>query len=120
MVHVTQVSLLLSGDLRCTKQRQRHLKAMLLPKHPKSKHLSFDPKRKLPKKMTMSKVTIYIGVKRFDEEDLKPYRGKHLPIAVPTNATYATILEKAIAKWKAFDRRFDTTKSMSYSMTMQH
>ena len=57
------------------------------------------------------KVTINIGLKRFDDEDLTTVRGKHLPIAaVPANATYATILEKSVGKWKAFDRRFETTK----------
>jgi len=40
-------------------------------------------------------VTINIGLKRFDDEDLKTVRGKRRPIAVPANATYATILEKS-------------------------
>ena len=55
-------------------------------------------------------VTIKTGLKRFDDEDLKTVCGKHLPIAaVPATATYATILEKSVAKWKAFDKRFETT-----------
>ena len=68
----------------------------------------FRTKKKAPKENDNMEVTINIGLKRFDDEDLKTVRGKHLPIAVPANATYATILEKA--KWKAFDRRFETAK----------
>ena len=70
----------------------------------------FRSKKKASKKDDDMEVTINIGLKRFDDEDLKTVRGKRLPIAVPANATYATILEKAEAKWKAFDRRFETTK----------
>ena len=70
----------------------------------------FCSKKKAPKKDDIKEVTINIGLKRFDDEDLKTVRGKRLPIAVPANATYATVLEKAVAKWKAFDRRFDTAK----------
>ena len=70
----------------------------------------FRSKKKAPQKDDNVEVTINIGLKRFDEADLKTIRGKRLPIAVPANATYATILEKAVAKWKAFDRRFETTK----------
>ena len=70
----------------------------------------FRSKKKAPKKDDNVEVTINIGLKRFDEEVLKTIRGKRLPIAVPANATYATILEKAVAKWKAFDRRFETSK----------
>ena len=70
----------------------------------------FRSKKKAPKKDDDMEVTINIGLKRFDDEDLKTVCGKHLPIAaVPANATYATILEKSVAKWKAFDKRFETT-----------
>ena len=55
-------------------------------------------------------VTINIGLKRFDDEDHKTVRGKRLPIAVFANARDATILEKAVASWKAFDGRLETTK----------
>ena len=57
-------------------------------------------------------ITIKIGLKRFDDEDLKTVRGKRPPVAVPATATDAATLEKAVAKtkWKAFDRRFETTK----------
>ena len=70
----------------------------------------FRSKKKAPKKDDNKEVTINIGLKRFDDEDLKTVRGKRLPIAVHANATYATILEKAVAKWKAFDRRFEKAK----------
>lgn len=70
----------------------------------------FRSKKKAPKKDDNIEVTINIGLKRFDDEDLKTVRGKRLPIAVPANATYTVILERAVAKWKAFDRRFETTK----------
>ena len=70
----------------------------------------FRSKKKAPKKDDIKEVTINIGLKRFDDEDLKTVRGKRLPIAVHANATYATILEKAVAKWKAFDRRFEKAK----------
>ena len=72
--------------------------------------MSFTQRKKPPKKDDNLDITINIGLKRFDEEDLKTIGGKHLPIAVPASATYATILEKAVAKWKAFDRQFETTK----------
>ena len=68
----------------------------------------FRSKKKASKKDENTEVIINIGLKRFDDDDLKTVRGKRLPIAVPANATYATILEKAVAKWKAFDRRFET------------
>lgn len=60
----------------------------------------FCSKKKAPKKDDNKEVSINIGFKWFE----------CLPIAVPANATYATILEKAVAKWKAFDRQFQTTK----------
>ena len=54
-------------------------------------------------------VTINIGIKRMDNDDLKTIRGKRLPITVSKTATYANIREKGIEKWKAFDRKFDSS-----------
>ena len=70
----------------------------------------FRTKKKASRKDQDIEVTINIGLKRFEEDDLKTIRGKRLPINVPQNASYSTILEKAVAKWKAFDRRFKTDK----------
>ena len=54
-------------------------------------------------------VTINIGIKKMDNDDLKTIRGKRLPITVSKTATYANIREKGIEKWKAFDRKFDSS-----------
>ena len=70
----------------------------------------FRSKKKAAKKDDNMEETISIGLKRFDDEDHKTARGKRLPIAVLANVIDATILEKAAASWKAFDRRFETTK----------
>ena len=70
----------------------------------------FRTKKKAVKKDDNIEVTINIGLKRFDEEDLKTIRGKRLPVRVPQNASYGTVLEKAVSKWGAFDRRFDADK----------
>ena len=52
-------------------------------------------------------VTINIGQKMFVDGDFKTIWGKKLPVSVPRNATYALVLQKAIEKWKAFDRKFN-------------
>lgn len=52
-------------------------------------------------------VTINIGQKLFVDGDFKTIWGKKLPVSVPRNATYALVLQKAIEKWKAFDRKFN-------------
>ena len=105
-VHVAQVSLLLLEDQRPTMSFESYVTA----KSSEKQACEFHSKKKAPQKADNVEVTINIGLKRFNEEDLKTIRGKHLPIAVPANETYATILEKAVAKWKAFDRRFESTK----------
>ena len=83
---------------------ENHLKSL------RSRHLNFAQRKKASKKDDNMEVTIKTGLKRFDDEDLKTVRGKRPPVAVPANATGAAILEKAVAKWKAFDRRFEATK----------
>jgi hypothetical protein len=55
-------------------------------------------------------VTINIGLMKFVGDDLKPVWGKRLPIVVAKTSNYHTILEKAIEKQKAFNRKFDTAK----------
>ena len=45
------------------------------------------------------------------KEELKTVRGKRLPICVSQSANYHAIREKAISKWCAFGRSFDSTKS---------
>ena len=55
-------------------------------------------------------VTINIGLMKFVGDDLKPVWGKRLPIVVAKTSNYHTILEKAIEKQKAFNRKFDTDK----------
>ena len=59
---------------------------------------------------TNETVTINLGIKRLENFDLKTIRGKRLPIMVPRNATYKTILEKGIEKWTAYDRNFNALK----------
>lgn len=44
---------------------------------------------------------------RINGNDLKPVWGKRLPIVVPKNSNYHSILEKAVEKYKAFNRKFD-------------
>jgi len=56
-----------------------------------------------PKKVKVSElVTINIGLKKLVDDDLKSVWGKRLPISVPKSANYKLILEKGIAKYKAF------------------
>lgn len=52
-------------------------------------------------------VTIFIGRKHFVDDRLKTIWGKRLPITIPSKANYATVLEKALEKWKAFDCHFN-------------
>ena len=52
-------------------------------------------------------MTITIGRKHFIDGKLKNVWGKRLPITVPKSASCSFILEKALNKWKAFDRNFD-------------
>lgn len=66
----------------------------------------FRPKKKV-KVNPDEIVTINIGQMRNSGNDLKPIGGKRLPIQVPKSASYARILSKGIAKWVAFDRKFD-------------
>ena len=93
-VHVAQVSLLLLEDPRPTMSFESNVTA----KSSEKQACEFRSKKKAPQKGDNMEVTINIGSKRFNEEDRKTICGKHLPIAVPANATYTTILEKAVAK----------------------
>ena len=52
-------------------------------------------------------VTINIGLMKIVSDDLKPVWGRRLPIVVAKNSNYRSILEKAVEKYKAFDRKFD-------------
>eukprot|EP00794_Sanderia_malayensis_P018331 gene18331-20153_t len=45
--------------------------------------------------------------KHFVDKRLKTIWGKRLPITIPSKATYATVLEKALEHWKAFDCHFN-------------
>ena len=56
-------------------------------------------------------VTINIGQKKFVDDDFKTIWGKKLPVSVPRNASYALILERAVEKWTAFDRKFNSEDS---------
>ncbi|EDO29961.1 predicted protein [Nematostella vectensis] len=47
-------------------------------------------------------VVISIGLKVWDEDELKEKKRKRLPLKVPQNATYALLLEKAKEKWQNF------------------
>lgn len=73
----------------------------------------FCSKKKAPKKDDNKEVTINSGLKRFDDEDLKTVRGKRLPIVVPANATYATILEKQWPSGRHLTGDLRQPKSMS-------
>jgi len=76
----------------------------------------FRSKKKASKKDDNMEVTINVGLKRFNDEDLKTVRGKRLPITVLANATYATKLEKAVAKWKARRLTGDLRQPQSMSL----
>ncbi len=52
-------------------------------------------------------VTINIGMKRLVDEALKNVHGKRLPLTISKDSNYAHILEKAVPKFKAFDRNFN-------------
>lgn len=66
--------------------------------------------KKRPKLQEDEQVTIMIGMKQFIADDLKTIRGKRLPIIVPKTATYSILLDKAMLKYQAFDRKFDAMK----------
>ena len=71
---------------------------------------TFRSKKKSKSDEAEKEVVINIGLKQLCEEEIKIIRGKRLPLSVPQSATYKLILEKAVKKWKAFDRRFDASK----------
>ena len=63
------------------------------------------PVKKKPK---VEDVTVNIGLKKMVEGNLKTTLGKRLPITVSRNAAHCQILERAVAKWAAFDRSIDS------------
>ena len=71
----------------------------------------FEATKKKKAKTKNPDVTINIGLKKFVDGDFKTIWGKKLPISVPRNATYALILERAVEKWTAFDRKFNSEDS---------
>ena len=71
----------------------------------------FEATKKKKGKSTNPDVTINIGQKKFVDGDFKSIWGKKLPVSVPRNATYALILERAVEKWTAFDRKFNSEDS---------
>ena len=71
----------------------------------------FEATKKKKGKSTNPDVTINIGQKKFVDGDFKNIWGKKLPVSVPPNATYALILERAVEKWTAFDRKFNSEDS---------
>ena len=72
------------------KRKAMSFESYVMAKSSEKQACEFRSKKKAPKKDDKVEVTINIGLKRFDEEDLKTIRGKRLPIAVPANATYTT------------------------------
>jgi len=62
-------------------------------------------KKKKGKEKSAQNVTITTGLMKHDSSSssLKKVWGKKLPITVPSDATYSVILDKAVAKWKAFN-----------------
>ena len=64
---------------------------------------NFKVTRKLAKTF---EATINIALMEYILSELKPVRGSSLPLKIPTNASYIEILNAAIAKREAFDRRF--------------
>ena len=71
----------------------------------------FEARKKKKGKSTNPDVTFNIGQKKFVDGDFKNIWGKKLPVSVPRNATYALILERAVEKWTAFDRKFNSEDS---------
>ena len=71
----------------------------------------FEATKKKKAKSKNPDVTINIGQKKFVDGDFKTIWGKRLPISVPRNATYALILERAVEKWTAFDRKLNSEDS---------
>lgn len=72
---------------------------------------AFRPKKK--RKVGDNKdemVTINIGMMKMVDDDLKPVWGKRLPVVVSKTSNYRSILEKAVEKYKAFNRKFDASK----------
>lgn len=55
-------------------------------------------------------VTINIGLMKIVGNELKAVWGKKLPVVVPKTSNYRSILDKAVEKYKAFDRKFDDTQ----------
>lgn len=55
-------------------------------------------------------MVINIGLKELCDVGLKTIRGKRLPLRVPQSATYDVILQKAVQKWSAYDKKFDASK----------
>lgn len=71
---------------------------------------AFRSKKKVNKDDN-KEVIINIGLKQLCEVGLKTIRGKRLPLRVPQSATYAMLLEKAVQKWSAFDKKFDGSQN---------
>ena len=79
----------------------------------------FKPKtRKLSSAMAVKEATINIGLMEYVAEEegdvLNPVRGSSLPLKVKTNAGYDEILEAALKKREAFDRKFCHTMHRGY------
>ena len=55
-------------------------------------------------------VSVNIGIKVMSSNGLKTVHGKRLPLLVPQQSTYAALLEKAVQKWSAYDKKFDGCK----------
>jgi hypothetical protein len=76
----------------------------------KSKERQGHFKPKGSKKVKMTEATITIGLMEYDRDNLKPVRGSSLPLKVKTNASYDEVLEAALQKRKAFDRKFSAER----------
>ena len=70
---------------------------------------SFRSKKKSTAKEEKT-VSVNIGIKVMSSKGLKTIRGKRLPLLVPQQSTYAALLEKAVQKWSAYDKKFDGSK----------
>ena len=95
---------------KISQQFGRPLKAMTFDEFHKSKtsHRNLTPSHERKKMRNIDEdVTISIGRKHFIDGKLKNVWGKRLPIKIQKSATCSDILEKALSKWKAFDRNFD-------------
>ena len=62
------------------------------------------------KKTKIEDVTINIGLKKMVDGSLKTIWGKRLPITINRNAAHYQIVDKAVEKWAAFDRGFESLK----------